>query len=207
VIRQAERADIPAIADIHAAALPNDLLPRLGKRFLRETFYPAVIDSGIALTIVETVDGELQSFVIFARDSERLTRQVTRRKLALARHGLIAMLRDFALVGEIWSHLKGFRAEFHIEPPVPLNTIPEVYLIATAPGRQSRGSGGRLLEHGIAMLGGKDPECVVRTSSEGARRFYARHGFHRIGVEYRHNRHIHILLRRPGASGARATTV
>jgi hypothetical protein len=41
-----EKATLEMVEDlskIHSASLPNDLLPKLGKRFLRKIFFPLVI--------------------------------------------------------------------------------------------------------------------------------------------------------------------
>ena len=174
-------------------------LPRIGTRFLSKRFYPAILRSNHALTIVDIEDDQVRSFIIFAYDSVAVTKQAMGNKLVLLWYLSLALLRDFSLLGEIVGHLKGFRTELNAQIDGKLEGIPELYLMATAPEHHSKGIGGRLIDRGLDMLSEKEEglQCIVKTSSDRARRFYAKHRFQEIGLEYRHRRRLYLLLHRP----------
>jgi len=199
MIRKATNNDIKALADIHLATLPNDLLPRIGARFLSKQFYPAILRSNHAFTIVDIEDDEVRSFIIFAYDSVAVTEQVMGNKVVLSWYLSLALLRDFSLLGEIFGYLKGFKTELHVQIDGKLEEIPELYLLATAPEHHSKGIGGRLINRGLDMLSKKEEglQCIVKTSSDRARKFYTKHHFKEIGLEYRQRRKLYLLLYSP----------
>lgn len=187
--------DIRDIAEIHSAALPGDLLPRLGRRFLRNVFYPSVVDSKRALVIVQEELGKICSFIVFAYDSEAITKEVTSRRTVMAAYVFAALLRDILLLGELLSHARGFRTELLSDIDASIYKIPELFVMATAPEYQSQGRGGKLLDRGIEILSKTHTKCLVKTSSRQAKEFYERHGFREIGSEYRGTRQVLLLLR------------
>jgi len=195
MIRQASTDDIPTIVEIHSTALPGDFLPRLGKRFLNNVFYPGVLNSKHALVIVQEDLGIVRSFIVFAYDSRNLTKEASGNRVALAAYVVSALIRDLSLVGELLAHLRGFRTEMSIELQESLREIPELYVMASAPEYQSQGVGGELLEKGLEILCGEQATCVVKTSSKQAQKFYERHDFKEIGFEHRGARQIRLLLR------------
>ena len=195
MIREARSTDIGDIVTIHSTALPGDFLPRLGNRFLRKVFYPGVIDSEHGFVIVREEHGSICSFIVFAYNSQKLTREATGPKILLAAYVFAALIRDFGLYGELSAHLRGFKTEFYTDIKTPLETIPEIFVMATAPQYQSRGLGGDLLERGLEIVSSVHAGCLVKSSSSHARKFYARHGFMEIGLEHRGTRQVHLLLR------------
>jgi ribosomal protein S18 acetylase RimI-like enzyme len=196
MIREANHTDIPAMVDIHAAALPEDLLPRLGKRFLRNFFYPAVLKSGHALSLVETDNDMVRSFVIFSHTGDALLADITRSKVKLSFYFFSALLRDFSVLGDVIVLWRGVKSVFHGEQNLNIKEIPELFLIATAPECRSKGIGGRLMRKGLDMLLKQNQACLVKTSSPKARRFYVSHDFDDIGFEYRRGKKMHLLLYR-----------
>ena len=81
------------------------------------------------------------------------------------------------------------------ENDIDISKFPELYLIASDPASQGQGLGGELLAEGLAQLKEQGcPGCLVKTSSDGAKRFYLRHGFREIGEEYRGSRCLSVLL-------------
>ena len=195
MIREAHKRDIRDIAAIHRAALPGDLLPRLGDNFLRKVFYPIVVGTDRALVIVHEESGKIGSFIVFVYDGKEVLKEATRRKTALAAHLLVALPSDISLLREVVSVARGFRTDIHRDRDVCLAGVPELYVMATAPGRQSHGLGGELLERGIEILSDKHSQCLVKTSSQAAKKFYEKHQFSEIGLEYRGARQVHLLLR------------
>jgi ribosomal protein S18 acetylase RimI-like enzyme len=195
VIREARADDIQDIVRIHLTTLPGDFLPRLGNRFLRKVFYPGVMDSKHGLVVVQEEGGSICSFIVFAFNAEKLTREATGQKIMLAAYILAALIRDFSLFRELSAHLSGFKTEIYTDIKTPLEKIPELFVMATAPHYQSQGMGGDLLERGIEIVSRAHAECLVKTSSRHAKKFYAKHGFKEIGMEYRGARRVHLLLR------------
>jgi len=204
MFRHANSGDIPALAGIHREALPRDLLPRLGASYLRREFYPRVLEWDGAFTIVNEEDGRLNGFCIFARDGDSLTRRIMQKKFTIARHLLLAGLKDRSLFAEAAACLRGFRTSLFLDRVMDLRSLPEIYLIATSPACQSRGIGGRILERGIRILFREHSCCLAKTSSDRARQFYLRNGFVEVGIEHRGSRSLCILLRRRNADGLRS---
>jgi ribosomal protein S18 acetylase RimI-like enzyme len=198
-IADAGPADVPGLAAIHVAALPGDLLPRLGRRYLERGFFPAVLSSPDAFVLKAELDGRLQGFVVFAWRSGRLTTAIGQRRRALLRAVAGRALKDPKLVLDLVRVLGRPRLTL-VEPlPEPVAEMPELYLIATAPPERGRGLGARLLEVGVERILSARPRCLVRTSSPDAKRFYLRHGFRLIGREERGSRGLDLLLREAAA--------
>ena len=196
MIRFASEADIDRLAEIHGAALPEDFLPQLGRGFLKDVFFPSALRPGNAFVLVAEEQESVDAFVVFARDSAALTRDLRARPLRLAFAMLGAALRRPSFVSQVLAVIRGGRIE--LSAPVPdLTALPELYLIATDPGRQSRGLGGALVHEGLRLLAEKgNHACVVKTSSPRARSFYHALGFQQIGTEIRGGRVLWLLHRK-----------
>lgn len=201
MIREANINDAEALAAIHVAALPNDLLPRLGTQFLSTHFYRVVLRSEHAFTILDEEDHAIRSFIIFAHNSNAVTKQVMGKKFSLLWHLFIAVPRDPSILGEIIGHLKGFKTELISQPNETIEKTPELYLMATAPEHHSKGIGSRLIQRGLEVLAQRNLQCIVKTSSDIAKKFYLKNHFEEIGTEFRHKRKLHILLYRPHKVG------
>ena len=63
-VRRVMSADFEAIADIHCAALPQDLLPRLGRRALAKVFYPWFLNTELFDFITLAGDDTLAGFIV-----------------------------------------------------------------------------------------------------------------------------------------------
>lgn len=195
MIREAVSADISSLVDIHMRALPDDLLPRLGHNYLRYEFYPRVLKSSYATTWVVDEDDKLKAIMIVSSSPAQLTAELSRNKFILGVHLLLGALYNLKTLKTILAHLKGFRSEMGEGfECLDLSLACEIYLIATDPVLQSQGLGSQLVVHGLGNLSGKCNQCLVKTSSDDARRFYLRHGFVDVGLEYRGNKPYHILL-------------
>ena len=192
MIRKATDQDIPYLSSIHMAALPDDLLPRLGTAFLTRCFYPAGIDSKNAFILVNVnAENCICAFSVFAYDSELFLQAVKRRKFFLFFSMFKTVLASLSFLKEIAIYLRKFRMVLK-ETDIDLSRFPELYLIATNPEYQGLGLGGELLTEGLARL--RTEGCLVKTSSTDAKRFYIRHGFREIGKEYRGSRCLSVLL-------------
>jgi GNAT superfamily N-acetyltransferase len=189
MIRSAMTDDAAALAEVHVAALPDDFLPRLGRRYLRRRFYPMVLmSSGVDLFVAERSD-EVLAFALFVEDGESLSSALAADWAGLAMYVPFAVLRRPSVVCDIIGQRRR-------EPDLSrdISGVPELYLMASEPGCQSKGLGGNLLEHGLEVLGTRNQGCVVKTSSSRARQFYERHGFELVGVERRATRSLDVLL-------------
>ena len=196
MIRKAAERDLPAIVDIHMSALSNDLLPNLGRDFLKKEFYPTVLTSKHALTLVNVEDVIVNAFVTFADDSDALTTQIMRNKVMLAKYVFLGLIKNITLIGEIISHIKGCKTEIRSRVDIDLKKIPELYLMATAREHQAKGIGGQLISKGLEVLSQESQACLAKTSSNRAKGFYLEHHFEEIGYEYRGKRKLYILLYR-----------
>jgi ribosomal protein S18 acetylase RimI-like enzyme len=195
MIRVACEKDAQELAEIHSRALPDDLLPRIGLRFLKNYFYPLAIRSDHTLLVIAEENGRICSFIVLALDSKAFTREVSSHKTTLAFYTIATLFRDFTLIGELVSHMTGFRSDVSGEVEPDLEELPEIYVMATAPHSQSKGVGSQLLDSALRMLPDSRSGCLVKTSSPRARDFYIRHQFRDIGLEYRSRRCLHLLLR------------
>ena len=194
-IRVATESDILTLAEIHFQALPNDLLPRIGKKFLQEYFYPQLLQSKHALTLVYTQGGATKSFVVFAYDSDALTQYILSQRTKMALYLIPATFRSYKLIFDVFSHLRGSELKLNGKSDLEIGKIPELYLMATNSKYTSSGVGGRLITEGLKIMANTSPSCMVKTSSERAKKFYMKYGFKEIGFERRGNRILNLLLR------------
>ncbi|MBI4576420.1 MAG: GNAT family N-acetyltransferase [Planctomycetes bacterium] len=193
MIRLAEVSDIDAMVEIHMRALPGDLLPRLGRAFLGRTFYPTVLGSGHGFILVCEEEGRVRAYVIFARESAGLARDLSSRRVAIGWSILRRLWLDPRIPLDVLAFLRG-RVEL-TEPIEDRERWPELYSIATLPGDQGKGFGAALVQEGLRRLWSAGaPGCTVKTSSDRARAFYVKNGFRDIGVETRGARRFYILL-------------
>jgi ribosomal protein S18 acetylase RimI-like enzyme len=196
MIRLARREDIPRLCEIHAHALPDDLLPRLGRGFLRQVFYAQLFEGERGFAILSEEQG-IRSFAVFTRNARALTEALASRKLCIL--GALATRVWFSpgLPFQLLAATQECRVESRI-PAADLEKLPELYVMATDPPSQGRGFGTQVVREGLSVLY-KDPAvpgCLVRTSSDRARSFYRRLGFEDVGSEQRGKRRLHLLLHR-----------
>jgi ribosomal protein S18 acetylase RimI-like enzyme len=202
MIRYARIEDIPDITDVHLRALPEDLLPRLGRSYLVKEFYPQVFRCADTFTLVNEENNRVNAFCIFAGDSRALTGQVMRNKMRLAGYLAVSLVKDLRVFNEVTAILKGSRIELNAGEGDHLNAgLPEIYIIATDPQFQSRGLGREIIEKGWSILSARSPALLVRTSAERARDFYLRFGFRIFGYEFRGKRKLNLLIYQPSKSG------
>ncbi len=194
LIRKATKDDIRQIVDIHLAALPDDLLPKLGKSYLQNTFYAQIIQSDLAFILVNVENDTVNAFCVFALNGGALSSLLTKNKKKLLIPLLRGVLKNVSLLPELAAHLKGFRTELTSAKQIDFESIPELYLIAAEPLSQGRGIGSDLIGEGLKILFRNQSACLVKTSSDKARKFYQKNGFELRGVEYRGKRTMYLLV-------------
>ena len=195
MIRAATEADIPALATIHARALPDDLLPRLGVDFLRDVFYPTALRlTGVSVWVATDAADTPIAFVVFAEDADSLTAQLRRRWPAVLRATAKRTVSDPGLLVALAAVAKAPEVVWGRDAPPSMAKAPELYVIATDPAAQGQGAGSELTRHGVKDLASRGHrDCIVRTSSPDALRFYQRLGFRTVGHERRGRRRLDLL--------------
>lgn len=128
------------VAHIHAEALPEDLLPQLGKWFLEKGYYRSLVDSPYSLVIVAKKHSQILGFVNLSFDpGKHIARMIKTKMLRL----LVAMVRVSCVsplrIVEIFSAVARANAE------VPENSA-EIAFIAVKPDFQGQGIGKQLVE-------------------------------------------------------------
>ncbi len=192
-IRKAKIADASRISELHSKALPKDLLPSLGMDFLVRTYYPAVLNSSFSNVYLLEKDGVAVSFVVFATDTSELAKIIKADKLSI----LIAIMKKSITNPRIPFSILGFiLGKVNWEEKIAdIEHMPELYSIATEPSLQSKGYGKLITEEGLRELASLNEKkgCIVKTSSDGAFKFYQRIGFRKIGYEKRGKSILNIL--------------
>lgn len=208
-VRLAGPGEAARLAAVHLAALPGDVLPRLGRAFLERTFYPLILAHAGVDCLVAEAEGRVAGLLVLAWNSGQLTAAVGARRTAVALALARRVLRDPLLAVDVAFTALGTRAGLSA-PAAGLAAAPEIYVLAVAPGAQGQGLGAALVKAALARLGRRDPAprlVAVKTGTEAARRFYEKHGFRLVGREGRGRVRPFVLVRdldvsRSGPDGA-----
>lgn len=158
-IRRAIQTDAADLARIHAACLPEDFLPSLGIEFLETQYYPAALASANAVTFL-AMDGERPiGFVTVASDSDALSRDVTRGRIAaLARRAILRALRQ---PSHLFMSAQVFIATLR---PRIYEVSGEIVFIAVMKDRRGQGLGRRLIGAAMDFLKNTpSPRCRTKT--------------------------------------------
>ena len=187
-IDQATARDVPALAALHAAALPNDFLPSLGVGFLERIYYPATFESPHGAHLVARVGQQAIGFVTIAHKTSAFTGDVLRgHLLQLARCALAAASRRPAHLLQsaevLWSVVTA--------RPDPIEG--EIVLIAVSAEARGRGVGKALVSAALEYLR-RHSVARCRTKTLAANRaviamyedlgWHVRDRFRLIGREY-----------------------
>lgn len=193
MIRECTLADIDALVDIHCAALPTDLLPRLGRTYLARNYYPTILRSPNAVTFVYEEEGQVISFVVFAYKSGNLAREIKADKIGIAWALFKKSFRDPGIIINVINFLS---SKIQLNKEIgSLEDYAELFSAASYPEKQGKGFGSLIVKEGLnRLIQYNCTGCSVKTSSERARKFYQRLGFEDIGEESRGNRFLYILF-------------
>lgn len=194
-IRLAHQNDIARIVEIHSESLPHDLLPLLGSRFLRGTFYPFVFAEAANAFIVVGGDEQVDAFAVFVLQASAFTKKLSARKTDL----FIALASRIFLSPSIIFQILSVRQNQRMESQFSNDEIcrfPEIYVAATHPDKQGKGIGTAVIQEGLKMLLARQNtgNCIVKTSSNRASNFYKKIGFVEIGSLLRGRRRFAIFL-------------
>ena len=206
LIRRAQRADLPATAELHAALLPHGLFPRLGTGFLRR-WHATYVAGAHAVAYVavgprdqaaagasRTFDGDVVGFLLGATDQSAHVEEVIaahRRELVLAGAGAL-LVRPVLAVHFLRTRARRYLRRLRRRRPVAASTatrptsvaaVPPVAVVtavAVVPAVRGEGLGASLLEMFLVeatSAGTPAAELVTRADNDGASAFYTRLGW------------------------------
>lgn len=176
------------LARLHAAALPDDFLPSLGRGFLGSVYYPAAMASPYGITLAATAAGDPVGFVTVAHDAHRFIGDVIRKNLTsisyyVTRRTLRRPRTVIDAFGLAWQTLTAR----------PDQVCGEIVFIAVDASRRGSGLGTALVRSALDYLATRHvSHCRTKTLAGNNRviGMYARLGwtvrgqFRLIGREY-----------------------
>jgi len=141
MITSAGKEHISQIVKIHCESLPDDFLPRLGSSFLKETFFPAVINSKQAKLFIEVDKNEIVSgFVIITLDSREFFSDVLKENFwSFATTGIRSSFRSFK---QFKDNLVILLSSLFLKES---GQSGEIYIIAVDKSMRGRGIGAKLI--------------------------------------------------------------
>lgn len=138
---------IEEVAEIHIESLPNDFLPGLGRDFLINNFYPAVINSEYGKAFAATLDGHACGFIIVTKDSSRFFRSIVKNEFwGFIKIGLQTSLSS---ITQLRNNLNIIYTALREDVK---SGYGEIYEIAVSPTFQGRGVGAKLVARSIDYL-------------------------------------------------------
>jgi len=160
-IRIVDEANIENVVAIHCAALPNDILPNLGKKIIRK-YYKNIMSDDSQLLIGAFINKELRGFVQFSRDSFGVAKFVDGFN-TIATLIRAAIIRPNIFYAGCMQMFKAKRIE----------GAAEISFIAVLPEQQGKGIGSKLLgfitEYGLSS----NIETIsTKTANKELRDFY-----------------------------------
>jgi len=148
MISYASRKHIPQIASIHCDSLPDDFLPHLGKNFLENIFYPAVLQSGQAKLIIDTDEHDnLTGFIVMTKNSSKFFLELIRKyPVALFFNGIRS---SFKSITQFKRNLEIVYSSLSLKDEVQAG---EIYIIAVDKKKRGKGIGKQLILAGRRYL-------------------------------------------------------
>ena len=128
-VRSMALADVDAVVEIHATALPDYFLTSLGRKFLA-LYYREVVRSKLGISLVFVRDGRVLGFVTGEFSPGRFYRELfLRRWFAFGLHALAAVARRpgvlLPIARALWQRLEAPRGE-DVARLASLAVLPEV---------------------------------------------------------------------------------
>lgn len=170
VLRRATRADVGALAELHATRLEEGFLSTLGPGFLKH-LYRCVVDSDDAFAHVMTANGRVVGFSSAARSVGRLYREF------LVRRGAAATVNAAPRLIASWR-----RVLETLRYPSTAEEMPaaEILAVAVDPTVARQGLGARLLSATLTELEARDAtevKVVAGSHNRAALSMYEQAGF------------------------------
>jgi glycosyltransferase involved in cell wall biosynthesis/ribosomal protein S18 acetylase RimI-like enzyme len=180
VVRPASAADAPAMARLHAAALPSAFLPTLGQAFLGRLYRALAGDPRSVALVAEGSDGVV-GFAAGVVSVGAFYRRFAVRHGPAAALAAAPRLASPAVLGRL---LETVRYPARADTPAAGLPDAELLAIAVAPEARAGGTGRTLADgvlDGLAARGAGQVKVVVGAANGGANRFYERVGFQLAG--------------------------
>ena len=189
-VRPASRADVAAVAALHAMSIPG-LLSTLGQPFLRVLYRRVVRSPGAFLYVAELPQHGVVGFVAGADDSGAFMRAFVRRDGVRA--AAAANVRGVAALKQVVETLRRGRATGE-RPAVP---PAELLALAVAPEGRGIGLGGELVAACTAEFrrrGVRTAHVVTDANNATAIVTYEGAGFRRLGTRRDHSGETALVL-------------
>jgi len=181
--------DAKYLAQIHKRAISVDILSVIDNDNVLYQFYRKILTSDDIVVVVKETDlGNVISFAVFLKKPAKF-------KIILKKFYFRQFLPILLSCIKSKKALKMALGRF--KKPIILTTFnvsdyPEIIISATEPQNQSMGFGSEVVKYGLEVLSLKN--CIVKTHSPDAKRFYHRLGFIDIGYEKTGNWDLSVLL-------------
>jgi GNAT superfamily N-acetyltransferase len=195
MLRAATFDDIPQMVHTHCEALPNDLLPKLGRGFLRKVFYPSALRCDDSRAWVCCEREKAIGHVVLSCPSQALTGALRRQPFKVLFALLFACSKRPGTISQILYQFR--KPSLSLDAPWSIDQIsklPEIFVLAVAVQQQGSGMGSKLVNAALSDSRCQRVGCLVRTSNSRAAKFYLRNGFRLIGVERRGERTLELYF-------------
>ena len=192
ICRNPNRAIVSALHSIHKQSLPGDITPNLSPAYYARVVALMGDAQNGFLHIATTADRDPVGFCFTAlRPGDFSTAIARQRWLLLSNLARLAITKP-GLVVDLAGAIVGRSTLDEGET----TDCPEVYVICVRDDYRSKGVGAALIESATdSVRGCGHSDITVKTSDAGARAFYERHGFRKIGEQNRVSRKLAILKR------------
>ncbi len=167
------RNDIPFIADLHILSLPNELLSKLGRKFLTEV-YSEGIKNNDSFFIISKSGKKIHGFIFLTKNSGAFYK-----KLILSRFLKLILIVTQELIRDITLFKKLISTGKHLLLSDSEST-PEILVFAVDPSMQRGGIGSSLLqalEDKLALANISVYNVKTTSSNEKSNSFYKKNGF------------------------------
>ncbi len=194
MIAEMEPKHVKQVATLHCRALPEDLLPSLGRGFLERVLYKGSLDNEFGKTFVFLEGETIGGFITIASDNRRFLRRVMRANIHwIAWYGLTKAVLNPTRLKESWEAL--MNSLLHQE----YADLPEIVVIAVGEELRQRGVAGELIEAAMGYLMAKGlSRCRTKTLRQNlaALIMYEKAGFSASHSERRGEKEYVVLERR-----------
>ena len=181
--------DAQYLAQIHKRAISVDILSVINNDNVLYLFYRKILSSDdIVVVVKETDQGNVISFAVFLKKPSQFNIILKKFYFRQFFPILLSCIKSKKALKMVIGRFK----KPIILTPFNVSDYPEIIISATDPQYQSMGFGSQVVQYGLESLSLKN--CIVKTHSPDAKRFYHRLGFIDIGYEKTGNWNLSVLL-------------
>ncbi len=178
-IREARKADIPGIVNVHTKAFKGFLMTRLGVRFLA-TYYEIALSYPDVISLVACGnDEEITGFIVGYYDPGSFYRFFSAKKFRIALSMAGALVRNPFLLPRVLASKA--QADTSARDEGYSEGIVELASVAVDPETEGQGIGGRLVRAFIERSSDRGARAIYLTTdlkdNDPALKFYEKNGF------------------------------